>query len=103
MSGIELLIDDRRCQYIPRDFVQGFNLEMFSGIRPEDVVTCGNPESDWYWEAWNNIVDNATYQEHGHTWHLYQDGALFAYCPELMTDSEHEEFFGEPREIEEES
>lgn len=35
----------------------------------------------------------------GHEWFLYQDGDLWAVCPELLTDEEYENFFGESREI----
>ena len=36
--------------------------------------------------------------ENGNAWHLYQDGDLWAYCPELMSNEEYKDFFGEEKE-----
>lgn len=59
----------------------------------------GGPENcEWYWESWNNILDNAEYvDESGNIWRLYQDGDLFAICEDLMSDADYENFFGEER------
>jgi len=47
------------------------------------------------------VLDYATLKDdNGHVWRLWQDGDLWAYCEELMTDAEYSNFFGEEREIE---
>jgi hypothetical protein len=98
MSGIELLLNDSRGVYIPRDFAMYF--ENMDGIESEDIdiLKAGPDESDWYWETWDSVLSNASYKdEKGNVWRLYQDGDLFAYCEELMDDEEYYNFFGEPR------
>lgn len=104
MSGIELWLDDHRGIYIPRDFARGFDLSKFTGL-PEDVAELakGPPggldsdgdgcDPDRYWDIWTDVLDNATFTDpKGNVWRLYQDGALFAICDELMTDEERENF-----------
>jgi hypothetical protein len=87
MSGIELLLDDHRGVYIPRDFIDSF--DDWEGINDEDRETLSSPDNEWYWEAWDNVLSNATYTDrYGNVWRLHQDGALFAYCEELMTYEE---------------
>ena len=98
-DSIQLLLDDNRGIYIPQNFVDEFKLELLSGINAEDVKTCqAGPEHEWYWDAWDNILNNASYQENGHTFTLHQDGALFGICDELMTDEEYRDYWGEERD-----
>lgn len=99
LRSVSLLLDDCRGTYIPRDFVTGFKIigidgetEGWANIEPGDVEVCKDPDHEWYWEAWQDILDNATYTEDGHTWQLMQDGAVWAYCLELMDDEEKESF-----------
>jgi hypothetical protein len=89
MQAVEILLSDARGVYIPRDFVEGFDVTQW-GIDPDawEVQTCADPENDSYWEAWESILNKAEYQHGGNVWRLYQDGDLFAICYELMTDEE---------------
>lgn len=94
-DGLELLLDSSRGIYIPQDFVVEMDLSKFQGISQEDIDTCRDPEDEWYWEAWDVILRDATYTDaDGHVWTLYQDGDLWMICEELMTRQEKKEFFG---------
>ena len=98
MSGIDLLLNDSRGVYIPRDFAQYFI--GWKGIEAEDVeiLLAGPDESDWYWETWDSVLYRAVYTDsNGNTWHLHQNGDLWAVCEKLMTDEEYYNFFGEAR------
>lgn len=93
LSAVSLLLDDCRGIYIPRDFVEGFriNEDQAPTWKVEDleaIEICKDPEHEYYWDAWQDILDNATFTENGNTWCLYQDGAVWALCPELMDDEE---------------
>lgn len=98
MSGIHILVGDSYGIYVPQTFCRDM-VDEWNGVPDESVETCRlGPDEDWYWDAWTEVLDRAQYKDqHGNVWHLYQDGDLFAYCRELMTDEEHEQFFGEPR------
>jgi hypothetical protein len=99
MSPVELLVSDSWGVYIPKEFANRFDTSLWNNIDEEDLKTITQgPEAEWYWESWDNIVSSAQFKHEGHTWHLWQDGNLWAYCPDLMTDEEYEEFFGEPRD-----
>lgn len=105
MSGIEILLNDGHGIYIPQIFCKDFlDADGWSGVIQEDRETCSlGPDEDWYWDAWTSITDNAKFTDkNGNVWRLSQDGDLFAYCEQLMTDQEYEGFYGEPREKEEE-
>lgn len=88
LPAVALLLDSARGTYIPQNFVTGFDLSRWSNIDPEDIEILKDHENELYWEAWQNVLDKASFTENSHTWHLMQDGDLWAYCFELMTDEE---------------
>lgn len=95
MSGIQLLLNSARGVYIPQNFVEEFDLEKWgiSSLK-EEIEDCSDPDDDCYWDSWHRIMDYAEFTDsNGYTWRLYQDGDLFAYCPELMSKGEWEGFF----------
>lgn len=100
MSGIELLISDSWGIYIPQRFAENFRDWQNIDTDDQDVCEAGpDVEGSDYWEAWQNITMNATYTDRdGNVWRLYQDGDLWCYCEDLMTDDEYYDFFGERRE-----
>lgn len=94
-KGLQLLLDSNRGIYIPRDFVNEMDLSQIQGIRPKDIDICQDTENAWYWEAWERILQDATYtDEGGHIWTLHHDGELWLICEELMTRQEKRDFFG---------
>ena len=96
MSGFELLFDSNRGVYIPKYFAQACGHWQNLPEDFEDML--GGPEAESYWDIWTDTLDNATYTDSaGNVWHLWQDGDLWAYCEELMNDSEYQDFFGEPK------
>ena len=98
-SAIWLLISDRNGVYIPQTFVRDFDLNVYSNISPKDAVACSDIDHVDYWDAWDSILRTATLTlPEGHTYRLHQDGDLWLYCEELMTDDEYLNLFGEPRE-----
>lgn len=94
MQAMNLLLSDARGIYIPRDFVEGFDLNKFENV-PHDAPLLKDPEFEHYWDIWQDVLDNATYTEGGRTWRLHQDGDLWLICDELMTNEEYSNFFGE--------
>lgn len=100
MRNLELLLNDNRGVYIPQHFVEEFDLDKFEGIDPEDVETLKKgPEEEWYWEAWENVLNNATYTESGKTWTLHQDGDLWLVCAKELSREEYRDFFGEDKPL----
>jgi hypothetical protein len=98
-NGIELLLSDSRGIYIPRDFAM-YHGDIMDGVSAEDMeILKAGPDHELYWEAWDSVLQNATATatHNGKVWRLWQDGDLWAYCEELMTDEEYEQFFGEKR------
>lgn len=98
--AVTLLLSDARGIYIPRDFVCDANNEVAVdhcaawGVSLEDAQACQNPDNDWYWEAWQNILSTAKYtDEQGNVYNLDQDdGDLWALCYERMTNEERRNF-----------
>ena len=100
MNGVMLLVSDHHGINIPQVFVENHDTEKWH-LDEHDVadVTGGPDNNEWYWESWSNILSDGSYtDENDNVWQLWQDGDLWAYCPELMSDEEYEEFFGEKRE-----
>ena len=98
MHAVELLLESRLGVYIPHSFVKNYDLSKWSNIDQQDIdiLLKGPWDNDLYWEAWTNVLDNATYtNQDQHTWHLHQDGDLFALCDILMTNEEYRNMYGE--------
>ena len=95
MNAVELLLSDARGVYIPRDFVEDFDVTRW-GLDPDSwaIKTCADPEDLNYWDAWNDILGRSEFKQYeGHNvWRLHQDGDLWAICYELMTDEEKTNF-----------
>jgi len=100
-AALFLLISDHHGIHIPRCFVQDFDMSAYDGLSAWDVATCADPDNEGYWDAWVSILDSATLTTpEGYTYHLHQDGDLWLYCAELMSDEEYQNFFGVAREPE---
>ena len=94
-QGLQLLITDASGVYIPQRFAEEFDLSAF-GIAENDadiaLLSCTEPGGEWYWEAWDAILDKAKTAEGGY---LYQDGDLWLVHPQHMDEQEYINFFGE--------
>jgi len=81
-----LLLSDARGIYIPRDFAEGFNMEDWHVSAEDAAILLAGPDHEWYWEAWESVLNNATLTTKTATKHyapgtvftLYQDGDLWA-------------------------
>lgn len=100
-SGLELLYSDSRGIYIPHAFCTYEGQPAYEhlarwGLTEENQkhwIDACNPDSEWYWDAWEYILNNAKFKHtNGYTYCLLQDGDLWAYCLELMTDEEKQNF-----------
>lgn len=92
-DAVTLLLSDARGVYIPRDFVNNFDLAEWQGIKAGDAMICENPEHPFYWDAWDAILSAAHHtDEEGNTYHLYQDGDLWALCYDRMSEEEKRNF-----------
>jgi hypothetical protein len=97
-ENVSLLLDCSRGIYIPQHFVEYYDMDQYDGVDPEDVkILKSGPDHEWYWEAWDNMLNNVTYNHDGKVYALYQDGDLYAVAYDSMSDEEYEEFFGTER------
>lgn len=102
LSAVSLLLDSNRGVYIPQNFCTNFDLTKWNNIRQHciDIILSKDEhdnlqspyEIEGYWDAWQEILDSATFVENGNTWYLSQDGDLWAMCYELMTNEERLNF-----------
>lgn len=102
MNAIILILSDNRGQYIPRDFI----CDTFNEIDVDHCAAWGltesnktqwqdaaHPAREWYWEAWQWILDNAKFTDsNGDVFTLYQDGDLWGLCVDRMSDEEKSSF-----------
>lgn len=95
-NGLNLLVSDQHGIYVPKAFAERYDLSLWSNIDPDDLrIIEEGPDAEFYWDAWNSILSSAEYRHDGKVFRLYQDGDLWAYCEDLMTPEERENFFGE--------
>ena len=77
------LLDGARGIYVPQAFAELFDRNDW-GLSDKQYDESWNtllsgPDAELYWESWEEIHDAARYTKNGHTWHLSQDGDLFAF------------------------
>ena len=88
---IKLLLSDARGVYIPQNFVECFDISNW-GLTSEDVSDLLDKENEWYWEAWESVLNKAKHTDsHGNTWTLHQGGDLWAIRDD-MTEDDWEEW-----------
>lgn len=80
-AEITLILDGSRGIYIPQGFAERFGhwLGEWKNVNQDDIDTLlEGPDHEWYWEAWQNVVDNAEYMgADGVKYSLYQDGDVW--------------------------
>lgn len=92
IDAVVHIFDGSRGVYIPQAFGQHCN-ENWHGVSAENRQTLINgPDDEWYWEAWDSVLNSAYFEKDGNKWTLYQDGDLWAMCYELMSDEEKRNF-----------
>ena len=90
-----LILSSARGIYIPRDFATDFGL-CIKGDSLADDLAClerGPDDNDWYWDAWDRVLDNAVLVDtDGREFTLLNgvDGDVF-----LLNDKTEEEFIKE--------
>lgn len=84
----QLLLDESRGIYIPLAFVLNFDWRAWN-VSQEDLDTISNgPEDPEYWEAWDNVLRTAKFEQDGKTFYLEQDGDLFTVEESIDKESE---------------
>lgn len=72
-----LWLSDARGIYIPRDFSTSFTDrdKHVSGVDAETWAILENPDHEWYWEAWNDVCNDAVITDNdGNKYTVYQNG-----------------------------
>ena len=99
MSGICLLVTDWYGMKVPQKFIENFEPKDWDVSEEDAEYISKGPDGDCYWDVWDAVMSMAEHiDKDGNVWRLYQDGDLFAYCDELMTNEEYKNLFGEERE-----
>ena len=97
MQAVILLLSSNRGVYIPQHFAQDEQLTAEFGFASDDPdITLLKSENalddEWYWEAWNNVLDKAVSTK-GYT--LHQDEDLWAVHVANMSNEEYQHMFCE--------
>ena len=94
LPAMSLYADSQRGVYIPKEFAETYNRSLWQGIDKDDIdVLCAGPEHEQYWDAWDNVLNNAkVVGDDGYTYILYQDGDLWVICYERITEEDRRNF-----------
>lgn len=94
LTAVDLLVGEGNGIRIPQVFVTNYDVTVWGlSENDEDVLICQDPDHEWYWEAWDSLLNKAKFTDkYGNEYFLYQDGALWGLCPELMSDQELSDF-----------
>ena len=75
-----LWLSDARGIYIPRDFANSFvdRDKHVQNVSEENWQILEDPDHEWYWEAWDEVLQNAVVtDDEGTRFTLHQDGDLW--------------------------
>jgi hypothetical protein len=95
-----LWLSDAHGVYLPQAFAASFlKREQVSGVTPEEWSRLSaGPDKAWYWETWENVVNNAVVTDEDDVkYKLYEAGDLWL-IPEGMEWSDAEEGYVWPEE-----
>jgi len=79
LTHAELFADSARGVFIPQHFAESVNREMVFGVSDSDFADLmKGPESKWYWETWESVLNNAIlHSPKNGECYLFQDGDLW--------------------------
>lgn len=72
-----LLIDSAAGIYIPQKFAETLRPEFKRNLEEEFRICLQGPEHPEYWDAWEHILQNFTFDMGDNTWILREDGDLW--------------------------
>ena len=76
---VQLILSDARGIYLPQNFAEAFPQQ---NVKAEDWdILLSGPDHEWYWDAWNDILDTWKGPS-GET--IWQDGDLFLLGPGVV-------------------
>lgn len=88
-------LDSARGQYIPRDFAQIINRKYLKNVNPElldNLAKENSNDSEFYWEDWEVVLNNAKIVFDGVEYTLHHDGDLWLINYDAMTEQERINF-----------
>jgi hypothetical protein len=80
LTNAILYASSARGIYIPQFFAESVIRENVQGVPEEDwAILEAGPDHEWYWEAWNDVCDNALLvsPDTAAQYRLWQDGDLW--------------------------
>lgn len=81
MKTIEptLLLDSARGIYIPQAFAKNFDRTKIRNVTDEQWATLeAGPDHEFYWDAWDEVLDSARFTDDGVEYTLYQNDDVWA-------------------------
>lgn len=79
LSNAILYAGSSRGVYIPQFFAESIKRECVSNVSVGQWTDLLDPDCEWYWDAWDSILNNATVTDPdtGIEYGLWQDGDLW--------------------------
>jgi hypothetical protein len=97
--AVILLLSDARGVYIPRDFANEIRREFVSGVSAEDwAILEAGPDHESYWEAWDDVINNAVITLAGDEYRIHPDGDCWLLCDARLDVEERQNFLNETEE-----
>ena len=92
IDSVVHIFDSARGVYIPQAFANYCN-ENWHGVSEENrTILKDGPDNELYWDTWDEVLNNASFEKDGNKWTLYQDGDLWALCDADMTNDQKRNF-----------
>jgi len=74
---VNCILNDHHGIYIPQKFATDF--EGWYGCEESDLeILRAGPDHEYYWDAWDDVMESARFSNEDGIWYLYADGDLFA-------------------------
>lgn len=88
-----LFCDSASGRYIPQRFAAEIMPQFLFGVSQDDLNELADPDSEYYWQTWEHLLNNARVIIDGQVFTLHHDGDLWLLDLENMTQEQKENFF----------
>lgn len=80
--------------YIPQRFAAEIMPQYLQGVTQEQLNELADPDSEWYWDTWETVLNNAKVVDGENTYILHQSehGDLWLLDRDRMTEEEKDNF-----------
>lgn len=90
---VMLFCDSASGRYIPQRFAAEIMPQFLCGVSQDELNELADPDSEYYWDTWDRVLNNARVVIDGQTFILHHDGDLWLLDLDNTTKEQKQNFY----------